>query len=368
MDVLRTPDERFAGLLDYPFVPHYADVGGLRMHYVDEGPPDAQPVLLLHGEPSWSYLYRRMIPIIASSGLRAIAPDFIGFGRSDKLADRNEYTYQRHVDWTHELTKSLGLGGVTLFGQDWGSLTGLRMVGEDPDRYARVIVSNGGILTGDFPMPKVWYEFREMIKTAPTIDVGRSIQAGCRTKLTPEVLAAYDAPFPSEAYKEAARAFPNLVPVTPDDPAAPACRAALQALTQWTKPFLTAFSDGDPITRGGDVLLRQVVPGAAGQPHTTIKDAGHFLQEDKGPELAHVIVDFVTKTSLKVVEAAEAASTKSAVYSETQRTWSTWPQAGAGCVRAGAGTNGRISREPLAPPKRTVFSANGNARGDGAYE
>jgi haloalkane dehalogenase len=297
MEILRTPDERFKALPGFPFEQHYVEVDGLRMHYVDEGPSDAPPVLMLHGEPSWSYLYRKMIPIVAAAGLRAIAPDFVGFGRSDKLADRNDYTYRRHVDWTRGLVEKLGLAEMTLVGQDWGSLTGLLMATEDPDRYARVVIANGGILTGDQPMPQKWYAFREMIRTVPSIDIGRSIQSGCKTQLSPEVLAAYEAPFPGEEYKEAARAFPNLVPVTPEDPAAPACRATVQALTQWTKPFLTAFSDGDPITRGGDKLLQAFIPGAAGQPHTTITGAGHFLQEDKGEELAEVIVEFVAKTS-----------------------------------------------------------------------
>jgi haloalkane dehalogenase len=252
---------------------------------------------MLHGEPSWSYLYRKVIPIVTEAGLRAVAPDFIGFGRSDKLADRNDYSYQQHVDWLHTFVKALGLSEITLLGQDWGSLTGLRLATEDSDRYARIVIANGGILTGDQPMPQRWYDFREMIRTTPTIDIGRSIQSGCKTTLSPDVLAAYEAPFPGEEFKEAVRAFPNLVPVTPDDPAAPACRATVAALAQWTKPFLTAFSDGDPITRGGDKLLQAFIPGAAGQPHTTIAGAGHFVQEDKGAELGRTVVEFVAKTT-----------------------------------------------------------------------
>jgi haloalkane dehalogenase len=295
VQVLRTPDERFADLPGHPFAPHHVEVDGLRMHYVDEGPRDAAPVLMLHGEPSWSYLYRKMIPIIAGAGHRAVAPDFVGFGRSDKLPRREDYTYRRHVDWTRGLIEALGLRDITLVGQDWGGLIGLRLVGEEPDRFARAVAANTGFLPGPFPMPEVWYRFREVIQTAPTIDVARSIQAGCATKLPPDVLAAYEAPFPDDSYKEAVRAFPGLVPVTEDDPAIPANRKAWEALSRWEKPFLTAFGDSDKITRGMDQVFQHVIPGAKGQPHTTIAGAGHFLQEDKGEELAGVIVAWLAR-------------------------------------------------------------------------
>jgi haloalkane dehalogenase len=296
MDALRTPDERFAHLPGYPFAPHYTEVDGLRMHYVDEGPPDAAPVLLLHGEPSWSYLYRKMIPILAAAGNRVIAPDLIGFGRSDKPTRREDYTYQRHMDWVRGLLLALDLRGVTLFGQDWGGLIGLRLAAENADRFARIVAANTFLPTGDRPVGKDFLAWQHYSQTTPDFHVGGIVKGGCVSGLAPEVIAAYDAPFPDDSYKAGARQFPLLVPTSPDDPAAPANRAAWEALGRWQKPFLTAFSDSDPITRGADRILRAAIPGAAGQPHTTIAGAGHFLQEDKGEELARVVVDFIART------------------------------------------------------------------------
>ena len=310
MNILRTPDERFTDLPGYPFAPHYvevpAEVGGeqrLRIHYVDEGPSDtgpsdtgpddAGPVLMLHGEPSWSFLYRHMIPVIADAGYRALAPDLVGFGRSDKPAAQSDYTYQCHVDWMNAWMEALDLRSVTLVCQDWGSLIGLRLVAEHPERFERVVVANGFLPTGDQPLGKAFERWRNFTQTAPVFDIGRAVNDGCVSDLAPEVMAAYDAPFPDESYKAGARVFPALVPATPDDPAAPANRAAWAALMQWEKPFLTAFSDGDPITRGADRFLQQLIPGAKGQPHTTIRGAGHFLQEEKGVELAQVVVNFM---------------------------------------------------------------------------
>jgi haloalkane dehalogenase len=293
MEVLRTPDERFDGLAGYPFEPHYAQVDGVRMHYVDEGPSASAPVLLLHGEPTWSYLYRRMVPVIASAGHRAIAPDLIGFGRSDKPAAIEDYSFQRHVDWTWDLCETLGLDGITLVGQDWGSLVGLRLVAEHPDRFARVVMANGFLPTGDVPPNESWFKFRDATVKAEVFDVARFVQSGCVRTLEPEVRAAYDAPFPEERYKTAARAFPLLVPASPDDPAAPANRAAWDVLSRWEKPFLTAFGDSDRIFKGLDRFLQSAIPGCGGQPHTVIEGAGHFIQEDKGEELARVIVDWL---------------------------------------------------------------------------
>jgi haloalkane dehalogenase len=296
METLRTPDERFADLPGYQFDPHYAEVTAdgitVRMHYVDEG--SGRPVLLLHGEPSWSFLYRKMIPVLAAAGLRAVAPDLIGFGRSDKLASRSDYTYKRHVDWMHSFVDQLGLGDVTLFGQDWGGLIGLRVVAEDPDRFAAVVAANTFLPTGDIPLGKAFYRWRDASQTMKTFDVARAVQGGCVSELSDDVRRGYDAPFPDESYKEAARQFPMLVPASPDDPAAPANRAAWEVLSKWEKPFLTAFSDSDPITRGGDLVMQSVIPGTGGRPHTTIEGAGHFLQEDKGEELAKVVVDFLS--------------------------------------------------------------------------
>jgi haloalkane dehalogenase len=295
---LRTPEDRFTNLPGYPFTPHYLDVpddegASLRMHYLDEGPRDGAVVLLLHGEPSWSYLYRKMIPVLTAAGLRAVAPDLIGFGRSDKPASRADYTYARHVAWVWSCVTQLGLRDMTLVCQDWGSLIGLRLVGEHPDSFARVVVGNGGMPTGDQQMPEAFQAWKKFSQETTVFDIGRIVSRACVTELTPEVLAAYDAPFPDDSYKEGARQFPTLVPASPDDPASPANRKAWEVLMKWEKPFLTAFSDQDPITRGGDKLLQHLVPGTRGQPHTTIVGGGHFLQEDKGEDLARVVVDFV---------------------------------------------------------------------------
>ena len=293
MDVLRTPDERFENLPGYSFEPHYVDVDGLRMHYVDEGPRDAAPVLLLHGEPSWSYLYRKMIPVIVEAGSRAIAPDLIGFGRSDKPANREDYTYQAYVDWTASFVEQLDLRDITLVAQDWGGLIGLRIATEHSDRFARIVAANTMLPTGDQPPGEAFLRWQKFSQTAPEFDVGRILQGATVTTLPDDVVAAYDAPFPDDTYKAAARQFPVLVPTSPDDPAAAANRRAWEVLEQWEKPFLTAFSDSDPIMRGGDRIFQSRVPGTKGQPHTTITGAGHFLQEDKGEELARVVADFI---------------------------------------------------------------------------
>jgi len=296
MEVLRTPDERFANLDGYPFVPRYLDVAGLRVHYVDEGSRDAAPVLLMHGEPSWSYLYRKMIPILTAGGHRCVAPDLVGFGRSDKPVRREDYTYQHHVDWMRGVLERLDLRAVTLVCQDWGGLIGLRLAAEHADRFARIVVANTFLPTGDMPAGNAFMAWRKFSQETPEFPVGGIVQGGCATPLAPAVVAAYDAPFPDERYKAGARQFPTLVPISPDDPAAPANRKAWEVLRRWQKPFLTAFSDADPVTRGGDTIFQQEVPGAQGQPHTTITGAGHFLQEDKGEDLARVVVDFLART------------------------------------------------------------------------
>ncbi|MHA0286762.1 haloalkane dehalogenase [Mycobacterium sp. C3-094] len=293
MDILRTPDERFADLPDFPFAPHYVDVAGIRMHYLDEGPRDAEVVLLLHGEPSWSYLYRSMIPVLTGAGLRAVAIDLVGFGRSDKPARREDYTYQAHVDWTWAAIEAIGLTGITLVCQDWGGLIGLRLVGEHPDRFARVVAANTALPTGDQHPGEAFLAWQRFSQESPDFPVGGIIDGGCVSTLPADVIAAYDAPFPDDPFKAGARQFPTLVPTSPDDPAAPANRAAWEALRRFEKPFLCAFSDSDPITRGGDAALRKLIPGAHGQPEVTIAGGGHFLQEDKGPELATVVVDFI---------------------------------------------------------------------------
>lgn len=300
MEILRTPDDRFANLPDYPFSPHYAEIDGLRIHYVDEGPQDADPVLMLHGEPSWSYLYRKMIPIVVAAGYRAVAPDLVGFGRSDKLAQRADYTYQRHVDWMRGLILALDLRRITLVGQDWGGFIGLRLAAEHEDRFARIVAANTFLPTGDIPPGESFLWWRRFSQETPVFRPSEIVQRGTVADVPPAVRAAYDAPFPDdpeERYLSCARQFPLLVPITPDDPAAAPNRAAWEVLHQWRKPFLTAFSDADPAFGGADRVFQETVPGAAGQPHTTIAGAGHFIQEDKGPELARVIVDFLARTS-----------------------------------------------------------------------
>jgi haloalkane dehalogenase len=291
--ILRTPDERFANLPGYPFAPHYVEVDRLRIHYVDEGPRDVSPVLLLHGEPSWSYLYRKMIPPIVASGWRVVAPDLVGFGRSDKPGERADYTYARHVGWMWGLVEALGLDRITLFGQDWGGLIGLRLAAEHEERFAAIIAANTGLPTGDQSLGRAFEAWRLLSQRGATLPVGAIVRMGCKAALPSEVEAAYDAPFPDESYKVGARQFPLLVPTTPDDPGSEANRRAWRVLAHWQKPFLTTFSDGDPITQGGERLFQRLVPGAHGQPHTVIRGAGHFLQEDAGEELARVMLDFL---------------------------------------------------------------------------
>ncbi len=293
MRTVRTPDDRFEDLPDYNFEPHYTKVSGLRMHYIDEGPEDGEPVLLLHGEPSWSYLYRHMVPPLAAAGLRVVAPDLIGFGRSDKLVSKSDYSYAGHVAWIREFVESLDLTGITLFCQDWGSLIGLRVAAENGQRFARIVLGNGGLPTGDQAMPDAFMKWRAFALHSPYFPIGKIIQKGTTTNLRDDVVRAYDAPFPSRKFKAGARMFPALVPIRPDDPASDDNRRAWDAFSRWEKPFLTAFSDKDPITRGGDRVWQKHVPGAQSQEHVTIEGAGHFLQEDKGEELASVLIEFI---------------------------------------------------------------------------
>lgn len=290
MNFLRTPDERFAKLPGYSFAPHYVDIDGLRIHYVDEGPRDAATLLYLHGEPSWSYLYRKMIAPMVAAGHRVIAPDLVGFGRSDKPTNRADYTYQRHVDWMAGVLAALDLRSATLFCQDWGGLIGLRLVAEHPDRFARVVAANTFLPTGDKKPADAFFMWREFSQTIPELPVGGIVKRGCARPVADDVVAAYDAPYPDETFKAGARQFPLLVPASPDDPASAANRAAWEVLAQWDKPFITLFGDKDPITAGADRVLQAKIPGAKGQPHATIADAGHFLQEDAGEEIAARLV------------------------------------------------------------------------------
>jgi len=300
MEILRTPDEHFENLLGYPFAPNYVDIpsgdgGSQRMHYVDEGPRDGAVILLLHGEPSWSYLYRKMIPVLTQAGYRAVAPDLIGFGRSDKPTPRSEYTYQRHVGWMAAFLDAVDIQDVTLVCQDWGGLIGLRLAAEDPDRFARIVAANTFLPTGDEPANEAFMRWRNFSQSTPTFDAGWILNSATTTDLSEEIREAYNAPFPDDGYKEGARQFPLLVPITPDDPEAPANRAAWESLSKWTKPFLTAFGDSDPIMKGSEIEFQTRIPGARGQPHTIIAGAGHFIQEDRGEELARVVVDWMSK-------------------------------------------------------------------------
>ena len=297
MDVLRTPDDRFADLPGYPWTPTYVETSdGLRMAVLDEGPRDGAVVLLLHGEPTWSYLYRKMVPVFLEAGYRVVAPDLIGFGRSDKPAQQEDYTYARHVEWTRSaLFDGLGLTGITLVCQDWGGLVGLRLVAEHPDRFDRVCAANTGLPDGTKRLPDAWWQFHDFVQKTPDLPIGFLVTSGCADGLSDAEAAAYDAPFPDASYKNGARAFPGLIPQTLDDPATPDNQAAWKVLESFDKPFLTAFSDSDPITAGGERMLQHKIPGAQGQPHTTIEGGGHFLQEDRGEQLARVVVEWARR-------------------------------------------------------------------------
>ena len=308
MKILRTPDDRFGTLAGFDFEPHYVEVassdpGGdpaIRVHHLDEGPADAaETVLLMHGEPSWCYLYRKMVPVLATAGHRVIVPDIVGFGRSDKPTDRADYTYARHVEWLRAaLFDELDLSDLTLVCQDWGGLIGLRLVAEHPGRFRRVVAANTGLPTGDVKATEAFSSWQRFSQEVPEMPIGLIVNAGTTSPLPPEVISAYDAPFPDETYKEGARQFPLLVPTTPDDPASDDNRRAWESLRTFDKPFLCAFSDGDPITRGADRQFVAEIPGASGQPHTTIAGGGHFLQEDRGEQLSAVVTELIARTPI----------------------------------------------------------------------
>ena len=290
MNILRTPDARFAALADYAFAPNYHQVTSeLRLHYVDVGPREAAPVLMLHGEPTWSYLYRHVIPPVAAAGHRVLVPDLVGFGKSDKPAERSAYTYAGQVAWIRHWVEALDLRDITLVCQDWGSLIGLRAATEMPERFARIILGNGGLPTGDGPVSNAFKLWRAFARWSPWFPIGKIVQAGTRRALTAAERAAYDAPFPTAAYKAAARVYPTLVPITPDDPASDANREAWRVLERWEKPFICCYSDGDPITRGLDRFFLERVPGAKAQRHVTLR-GGHFMQEDDARTLADLVI------------------------------------------------------------------------------
>ena len=308
--VLRTPEACFAGITDFPYTPHYVDLDGLRIAAIDEGPRDAPPILLMHGEPTWSYLYRKMIPGLVAAGHRVIAPDLVGFGRSDKPTRKQDLSYYHHVQWMAAWMEAIDLQHATLFCQDWGSLIGLRLVTHSPQRFDRVCLANGGLPTGaQGAVPKAFKLWRAFARFSPWFPIGRIVNSGCVNQLSPAEIAAYDAPFPSGQYAVAARLFPGFVPTEPHDPERARNEQAWEVLKQWHKPFLTLFSSRDPVTRGGDKIFLKQVPGTANQPHAVTRGAGHFLQEDKGPELAQALIDWISSTPVLDADGRFAVTT-----------------------------------------------------------
>ena len=294
INFVRTPDDRFANLSDFPFTPNYKTVmGELRMHYVDENPNAEQVVVLLHGEPSWSYLYRKMIPLFSAKGYRVIAPDLIGFGKSDKPTEKSAYSYQNHLDWVRDLLfDQLDLKNIHLFVQDWGGLLGLRLLAEQPERFKSITAGNTALPTGNIPMNEAFMNWLKYSQEVPVFPVGRIVQGGTATDLAEPVIAAYDAPFPDETYKIGARVFPALVPVSPDNPASLPNKNAWKVLSTLEIPFLTLFGDSDPIMKGVEKIFHAKIPGTKGQPHAIIQNAGHFLQEDQGETIAEKMLEW----------------------------------------------------------------------------
>jgi haloalkane dehalogenase len=304
MTVLRTPDGRFTQLSGYPFEPHYVQVsdqrlGPLRMHYFDEGDRQAPVVLLLHGEPTWSYLFRRSVPPLLDGGLRVVAPDLVGFGRSDKPAAQQDYSYAAHVGWLTQFCRSLKLHDAVVVGHDWGGLLGLRLVTELDGLAAGYVATNHGYPTGDLPANETLRTWQEFAASTPEFDTATIVASACAGDLDDGVRAAYDAPYPEEKFKAGARTFPALIPVTPDDPASAAVRTSREVLSRSRMPFLTVYGEQDPIAGAADAMFQQLVPGAAGQPHRRLPDAGHNMPEDAGPAFGRIIADFALSLPLR---------------------------------------------------------------------
>lgn len=297
MPVLRTPDDRFENLAGFDFSPNYLEIGDdalgpLRIHYLDEGPQDGPIILCLHGEPTWCYLYRKMIPVLAAAGLRVLAPDLVGFGRSDKPSQREDYSYERHVRWMNDWLDGVGASELTLVGQDWGGLIGLRMLAERPERFARFSLSNTGLPTGDHAINEAFHRWRKFSQEDPEFDTGFIVNLFGHGGLSEAEIEAYRAPFPGDEYKAGARQFPMLVPTRPDDPASEDNRRAWQVLMKWQKPALMCFSDADPIMAGGEKPFLKLVPGTQGQPHLTLSGR-HFIQEEDGERWARSLADWI---------------------------------------------------------------------------
>jgi haloalkane dehalogenase len=295
MDILRTPDHCFESLHEFPYVPSYSHIsddqlGELRLAYVDEG--EGPIILCMHGEPSWSYLYRKMIPDFVAAGFRVLAPDLIGFGRSDKPSEREAYSYLKHVEWIKAWIRSLDLQEICLVAQDWGGLIGMRILAEMPERFSRYSLSNTGLPTGDQMLPEAFHEWRTFSQEDTEFDTGQICNDFGSGTLKAAELDSFRAPFPDERYKAGARAFPMLVPASPEDPAAPGNRAAWEVLGSCHKPALMCFSDGDPVTRGFDAVLKERIPGTQGQPHITLS-GGHFIQNQDGHRWANAIIHWI---------------------------------------------------------------------------
>ena len=301
MKSVRTPDDRFANLADWPYAPVYTTVSAgdgttdtLRVAHYEAGPAGAgETILVMHGEPSWSYLYRKMMAAFVAAGHRVIAPDLVGFGRSDKPMQTSDYTYERHVAWMNEWLRTNDFSNLTLVCQDWGGLVGLRLATENPERFTRIVVANTGLPIADREPSEAFRAWQKFSQEVPNFEVGKLVNGGCATQLSAAEIAAYDAPFPDDTYKAGARIFPALYPDGDDHPSNIANARAWEVLRAWNKPFLTAFSDGDPVTRGGQRTFERDVPGAQGKPHVIIEGGGHFLQEDKGDEFAAVVNQFI---------------------------------------------------------------------------